>query len=112
MDSMNPISETAYYSCGVRMLDAQRRRPVCNDFFAEKFMDQHGREILQRFGAELDANASNVARHRYIDDELRRRLAANAALRVILIGCGFDSRAFRLTGGEWIELDEPPLIAH
>jgi O-methyltransferase involved in polyketide biosynthesis len=29
----------------------------------------------------------------------------------VLIGCGFDSRAFRLTGGRWFELDEPPLIA-
>ena len=109
---MNPISDTAYYSCGVRMLDAQHRRPICKDIYAERFMDQHGRDILQRFGSESGANMSNVARHRYIDDELRRRLAANRALRVILIGCGFDSRAFRLTGGEWIELDEPPLIAY
>jgi methyltransferase (TIGR00027 family) len=29
-----------------------------------------------------------------------------------LIGCGFDSRAFRLAGGTWFELDEPPLIAY
>jgi methyltransferase (TIGR00027 family) len=110
--SMNPISDTAYYSCGVRMLDAQRRRPICNDIYAERFMDERGRDILERFGAELDANTTNVVRHRCIDDELRRRLASNAALRVIVIGCGFDSRAFRLTGGEWIELDEPPLIAY
>ena len=108
---MNPISETAFYSCGVRMLDARHRRPICNDVYAERFMDHHGHEILQRFGAERDPNLTNVVRHRHIDDELRRSLAADPKLRVVLIGCGFDTRAFRLKGGEWFELDEPPLIA-
>jgi methyltransferase (TIGR00027 family) len=109
---MNPISDTAYYGCGIRMLDAQRRRPVCNDVYAERFMDERGRKILQRFGLEPNPNMANVSRHRHIDDELRRRLKADPTLRVVLIGCGFDSRAFRLTGGEWLELDEPPLIAY
>ena len=108
---MNPISDTAYYGCGIRMLDAKRRRPVCNDVYAERFMDQRGREILQRFDAQREPNVTNIARHRYIDDELRRRLAVEPKLRVVLVGCGFDSRAFRLQGGDWIELDEPPLIA-
>jgi methyltransferase (TIGR00027 family) len=109
---MNPISNTAFYCCGIRMLDAQSPRPICNDIHAERFMDQRGLDILRRFGGELRANTSNVARHRYIDDELRSRLANDAKLRVILLGCGFDSRAFRLPGGEWIELDEPALIDH
>lgn len=107
---MNPISDTAYYGCGIRMLDAQSRRPVCNDVYAQRFMDHRGQELMRRFGAEPRPNLANVARHRYIDDELRRRLAADSSLRIVLIGCGFDSRAFRLAGGEWIELDEPPLI--
>ena len=107
---MNPISNTAFYCCGIRMLDAQSRRPICNDMYAEGFMDQRGLDILHRFGGELRPNMSNVARHRYIDDELRARLANNAKLRIALIGCGFDSRAFRLQGGDWIELDEPALI--
>jgi methyltransferase (TIGR00027 family) len=109
---MNPVSDTAYYGCGLRMLDARRRRPVCNDIYAERFMGERGQEILQRFGAEPRPNMTNLARHRYIDDELRRRLADDPQLRVILVGCGFDTRAFRLHGGEWFELDEPPLIDH
>jgi methyltransferase (TIGR00027 family) len=107
---MNPISDTAFYCCGIRMLDARQRRSLCRDVYAERFMGQRGHEILQQFGAEPRANMTNVARHRYIDDELRGRLTSNPKLRVILIGCGFDSRAFRLSGGEWLELDEPPLI--
>ena len=107
---MNPISDTAYYSCGVRMIDARRRRPWCNDIYAERFMDQRGREILERFNAERDPNMTNVARHRFIDDAIRHRLKSDPSLRIVLIGCGFDSRAFRLRGGEWIELDEPTII--
>ena len=56
-------------------------------------------------------NESNVARHRLIDDALRATLAARADTRVIIIGAGFDTRAFRLQGGDWVELDEPALIA-
>jgi methyltransferase (TIGR00027 family) len=107
---MNPISDTAYYGCGIRMLDAARRRPICNDTYAERFMDERGRDILRRF-AEPRSNGTNVARHRHIDDTLRRRLESDPTLTVVLIGCGFDSRAFRLSGGRWLELDEPPLIA-
>ena len=69
-------------------------------------------EIFNRFGGERGPNVSNVARARYIDDLLRTRLAANPKLQVVLIGCGFDSRAFRLAGGAWFELDEPPLITY
>jgi methyltransferase (TIGR00027 family) len=107
---MNPVSNTAFYCCGIRMRDAESAHPICNDRFAKLFMNEHGMEIFNRFDGERGPNVSNVARARYIDDLLRTRLAANPNLQVALIGCGFDSRAFRLTGGVWLELDEPPLI--
>lgn len=109
---MNPISKTAFYCCGVRMQDAEGRNPICGDQFAKIFMDQRGKEIFQLFGGQLAPNRGNAARHRYIDDYLRSKLASNPELRVILLGCGFDSRAYRLPGGVWIELDEPALIAY
>jgi methyltransferase (TIGR00027 family) len=109
---MKPISNTAFYCCGIRMLDAQSLRPVCGDQYAKRFMDARGLAIFREFGGESGPNISNVARHRYIDDFLRAELVREPRLQVILIGCGFDSRAFRLTGGTWLELDEPQLIAH
>jgi methyltransferase (TIGR00027 family) len=109
---MKPISNTAFYCCGIRMLDAESPHPVCGDRFARLFMNEHGMAIFNRFGGERGPNASNVARARYIDDLLRERLAANRQLQVALIGCGFDSRAFRLDGGAWFELDEPQLITY
>jgi hypothetical protein len=31
---MKPISQTAFYCCGVRMQDAESEKPVCGDVFA------------------------------------------------------------------------------
>lgn len=73
-------------------------------------MNEQGMEIFSRFGSERGPNLSNVGRARCIDDLLRERLRREPHLRVVLIGCGFDSRAYRLAGGSWLELDEPQLI--
>lgn len=109
---MNPISKTAFYCCGVRMQDAERDKPVCGDSYAKVFMNEDGLRILDMFKDETRPNASNVARHRLIDDFLRQELSANPGLCVVIIGAGFDSRAYRLQGGTWVELDEPEVIAY
>lgn len=109
---MKPISKTAFYCCGVRMQDAESADPVCGDVYAKIFMNEGGLQIVDSFKDETGPNASNVARHRVIDDLLRDELAADPSTTVILIGAGFDSRAFRLDGGRWIELDEPQVIEY
>jgi methyltransferase (TIGR00027 family) len=109
---MKPISQTAFYCCGVRMLDAERDKPVCGDVYAKAFMNDDGLRILETFKDETGPNSSNVARHRIVDDLLRDELAANPDLRVVIIGAGFDTRAYRLKGGTWIEIDEPQVIAY
>ena len=109
---MKPISKTAFYCCGVRMQDAEREKPVCGDTYAKVFMNEQGLQILETFKDEVRPNMSNVARHRLIDDLLREELLANPNLTVVIIGAGFDTRAFRLKGGTWIELDEPQVITY
>jgi methyltransferase (TIGR00027 family) len=109
---MKPVSRTAFYCCGVRMRDAERDNPVCGDVYAKVFMNEEGLRILEAFKDETNPNASNVARHRIIDDLLRAELAADPSLCVVIIGAGFDSRAYRLEGGTWVELDEPQVIAY
>src|SRR5215213_1720067 len=112
MPAMNPISKTAFYCCGVRMQDAERDKPVCGDTYAKVFMNEQGLQILEAFKDETRPNTSNVGRHRIIDDLLRQELTANPNLTVVIIGAGFDTRAFRLKGGTWIELDEPQVITY
>ena len=109
---MKPISKTAFYCCGVRMQDAERANPACGDSFAGTFMNEEGLKILETFKDETNPNASNVARHRIIDDFLRKELSMNPSLKIVIIGAGFDSRAYRLKGGAWFELDEPQVIEY
>ena len=94
------------------MQDAESSNPVCGDVYAKCFMNDEGLRILETFKDEVRPNSSNVARHRIIDDLLREELLAKPDLRVVIIGAGFDSRAYRLKGGRWVELDEPQVIAY
>lgn len=109
---MKPISNTAFYCCGVRMQDAARPKPICGDNFAKAFMDERGLAILEKFKDEKYPSISSAVRHRIIDDMLRAWLGEDPRLTVIIIGAGFDSRAFRLPGGSWIEVDEPQVIEY
>ena len=94
------------------MQDAESSHPVCGDTYAKTFMNADGLRVLEAFKDETSPNATNVVRHRIIDDFLRQKLLENPELCVITIGAGFDSRPYRLTGGAWVELDEPQVIAY
>lgn len=108
---MKPVSRTAYYCCGVRALDAVSASPVCGDQYAVRFMTPEAWALFEPFRGLAAPNASNVARARIIDDLIRATLSSRPDAGVVLVGAGFDSRAFRLRGGRWVELDEPALIA-
>lgn len=106
----NPVSRTAWYCTGVRMQDARSSDPLVGDIWAERFLDDEGRRVFERFIDLADANGANIVRHWLIDRWLQARLAAQPDHRIILLGAGFDSRALRLEGGRWIEVDEPAMI--
>lgn len=108
----NPISRTAYYTLGVRAWDAALPKPVCGDRYAQVFMNDEAKKIWFEFKDQLRPNSSNASRHRIIDDLLQNELNANPDSQVLIIGCGFDSRAFRLKGGRWTEVDEAPIIEY
>ena len=108
---MKPVSKTAFYCTGVRALDAKKPNPACGDHYAGRFMDQEAWRAFEPFRQFTGPNLSNATRHRIIDDLLRERLAADPNRLVVIIGAGFDSRAFRLRGGRGIEVDEPQVFA-
>ncbi len=106
----NPISRTAYYTLGVRAWDASLPKPVCGDSFARHFMNEEAESVWEKFTTFSRANISNAARHAIIDNYLREVLQSTPDATVIIVGAGFDTRAFRLSGGRWIEIDEPAII--
>ena len=111
MDITQPVARTAFYCCVIRADDALSSRPVCGDAFASRFVDDNVRRDLAPLLRLTRPAASNVARHRLIDDLVREHLAVDPNRRIILLGAGFDTRAFRLQGGRWFELDDPQLLA-
>lgn len=106
-----PVARTAFYCCVLRANDAAAPKPVCGDRFASRFLDEPIRQDVAPLVRHTRPAASNVARHRIVDDLVRERLAADPSQRVVIIGAGFDTRAFRLAGGRWFELDDPQLVA-
>jgi len=106
-----PLALTAFYCCALRAKDAASPRPLCADTLAAKFIDE---QILTRLQPALAFHrpaASNVARHRIIDDIVRDAVAKDPNRRIILLGAGLDTRAFRLSGGQWWEFDDAGLFA-
>jgi methyltransferase (TIGR00027 family) len=109
--AIQPLPLTAFYCCALRAADAASATPVCGDSLAGRFIDA---DTLLRLGPALKIPgpaASNVARHRIIDDIVRSSLAANRNRRIIVLGAGLDTRPFRLEGGQWWELDDAALLA-
>lgn len=106
-----PVARTAFYCCALRAADAAGPRPVCGDTLAARFLDP---DTLQQLGPLLRFRgpaAGNVARHRLIDDLVRHALTQDPNRRIILLGAGFDTRAYRLSGGHWWEIEDPNLLA-
>ena len=108
----HPVARTAFYCCLLRADDAASARPVCGDGLAARFLDDGVRRELEPLLRHRAPAASNVARHRLIDDLVRRRLAEDPATHVVLLGAGFDTRAFRMAGGRWWEIDDPALLTY
>ena len=108
----NPISRTAYYTLGVRAWDASQPKPVCGDSFAKDFMNEEAQKVWSEFKDHRMPNVSNAARHAIIDAYLRDAFNVSRDSQVVIVGAGFDTRAFRIKGGLWIEVDEPAIITY
>lgn len=106
----NRPSQTAEAVCLMRALD-QRHAPsqrILDDAYARNFLSPLGRAVLASWEATgtLGDYAEKVGpggivnvlvRHRFIDDCLRRALRRDLA-QVVLLGAGYDSRAYRFAG--------------
>ena len=111
MDISQPVARTAFYCCVIRADDAASADPLCGDTFAVRFVDDEVRRDVTPATRLKHPAISNVARHRMVDDIVRDALASDRNRRIILLGAGFDTRAYRMQGGRWFELDDPPLLA-
>lgn len=119
-------SITAQWTAVVRALELDRPEPerIVSDEFAPVFLTATFRGVLEslRLGSPLvrlaerhelaGVSAFVLLRHRFIDEHLQAALAQGAE-QVLVLGAGYDSRAYRfadeLRGRPVHEVDLPPL---
>jgi len=106
----NAPSQTAEAVCLMRAME--QRRPagerILDDPYARLFLSRLARAALASWEASGALGAAAVrlspglaayivTRHRFIDDCLRRALARSVE-QLVLLGAGYDSRAYRFAG--------------
>jgi len=113
----NDVAATARTTASIRARETARADALFRDPLAEVLA---GPEAMAAFGAMPEAvqarsSLYTIMRTRVFDDWLTSTTAAAAGLaQVVLLGAGFDSRAFRLdwrTGVALWELDQAALLA-
>lgn len=108
--AIKPVGKTALCCSYLRMCDAQSARPVGSDTLAHRFVSPDLAEEFEHFQHETYSLNNLSARHALIDQQLLQILRERPASNIISIGSGLETRAFRLPGGTWYEIDEPALI--
>ncbi|MEO6885307.1 MAG: SAM-dependent methyltransferase [Jatrophihabitantaceae bacterium] len=119
-------SETAQWTTLARALELRRPKDqrIVSDPYAPLFLTQPNQRILRtlRHGSALLTIAErnefaalstfSLCRHRFIDEQLRLALAEGVE-QVVILGAGYDSRAYRfadeLAGRPVHEVDLAPL---
>ncbi len=119
-------SSTAQWVTLGRALELYRpaERRIVSDEYAPAFLSTASRRLLSGLHATLPAvqrserlhlaglSAYALCRHRFIDEQLTRALESGAE-QLLILGAGYDSRAYRfaaeLSGRPVHEVDLPPL---
>ncbi len=94
------------------MQDAESAHPLIGDNYAKRLLGKEGAAYWEEFKQFKRPNAGNTVRHYLIDSFIKKELADHPDTTIILIGAGLDSRAYRIQGGSWIEIDEPGIIEY
>lgn len=111
----------------IRALESEKPEgeSICYDPYAVRFLSRETREFManepEKFRAEYDRverslpgySGSLVARVRYFDDAIRVS-AKNGLEQLVILGAGFDTRAYRIEGMGKVkvfEVDRPDTIS-
>ena len=110
--NINPVGKTALCVSFLRMRDAQSALPVGQDTLAHRFSSKNTMAEFGQFLSEINAQNNLAARHTLIDNQLKNILSETPDANIISIGSGLETRAFRLKGGNWYEVDDAAVIEY
>jgi len=112
---MEAVAETSLITAYCRALEHERPEACVRDRFARELAGARGRELLQRMsGPERVANGC-IVRTYLLDRRILRWAGEHRAGMVINLGCGLDTRPYRLELPEplrWVEIDHADVLAY
>jgi len=108
---MLPVSNTAFFCCGIRMDDNLSDSPLIGDEYSHFFMSDQGLKVHDKFKNKKHANRNILIRHKLIDEVVSEILSESDDVTFISVGSGLESRAYRAGGGSWVEIDEHQVIS-
>ncbi|MBO0810590.1 MAG: class I SAM-dependent methyltransferase [Microlunatus sp.] len=110
------VKETLLYTLYYRAVDQRSRAPIVGDTWAAGVLEQiaaDNRRGVLTAALGRSGRFPPLLRARRLDDWTREFLAGHPDASVLHLGCGLDSRAFRLEVPEtasWYDLDFPDVI--
>jgi len=113
---LSGVKETLLYTLYYRALDQRSKAPIVGDTWAADVLDRitaDNRKGLLTAKLGASGRFPPLLRARRLDDWAREFLARHPNASVLHLGCGLDSRAFRLDVPEtvrWHDLDFPDVI--
>jgi len=102
------VSDTALMVAAVRAGETERDDAFFCDPFAARLAGERGQAILNAMPHAPILRFGLAVRIRFVDDLLREALAAHPIKTVLSVGCGLDTRPWRLdlpSDLRWIEVD-------
>ena len=113
---LSGVKQTLLYTLYYRALDQRSKAPIVGDTWAAEVLDRitaDNRKGLLTAKLGASGRFPPLLRARRLDDWTREFLAHHPDASVLHLGCGLDSRAFRLDVPEtvrWYDLDFPDVI--
>lgn len=107
------VSDTALMVAACRAHEAEQKDAFVRDPFAARLAGDRGMAILDGIPYSHLARFGMAIRTRLLDDLLREALAAFPIATVLSVGCGLDTRPWRLDLApdlRWIEVDFPDML--
>ena len=119
MDILSAVSETALITLKARVVEAEKEEPVLQDEMAKICLDRlrallppetRARVLDRKLPVTLTRHIA--LRARQYDAYTRAFLADNPGGLVASLGCGFDTRNWRISNQPWpyVEVDLPAVI--
>lgn len=116
LTQLNELSDTAFLSAYYRYQESLRARPLFVDRDAERLSGHKGRDISAYIASDPATFLwVNAVRTNCVDELLLQTLRSPTVSTVVNLGCGFDTRPYRLdlpSTLRWVELDMPHIIEH